>query len=184
MAYKLHHQHADEESGKSAAMVHSQPRRKGIGTRVWLVVSESGHTHIEEVGKHSIMRRTGLPARDLRVLDPMLSYPSTILGRERAIVINLEHIMAIITAKEVLMVNSTNPLVVQFVQDLQERVSCSKDTQQQVMFLLSNLSLLLDFHFRGNVDSFGGHFMMCVYMYQFEMVARASIVGKNCSFLG
>ncbi|THG17670.1 hypothetical protein TEA_014779 [Camellia sinensis var. sinensis] len=131
MAYKLHHQHADEESGKSAAMVHSQPRRKGIGTRVWLVVSESGHTHIEEVGKHSIMRRTGLPARDLRVLDPMLSYPSTILGRERAIVINLEHIMAIITAKEVLMVNSTNPLVVQFVQDLQERVSCSKDTQQQ-----------------------------------------------------
>ncbi|KAL7255275.1 hypothetical protein ACSBR1_009431 [Camellia fascicularis] len=131
MAYKLHHQHADEESGKSAAMVHSQPRRKGIGTRVWLVVSESGHTHIEEVGKHSIMRRTGLPARDLRVLDPMLSYPSTILGRERAIVINLEHIKAIITAKEVLMVNSTNPLVVQFVQDLQERVSCSKDTQQQ-----------------------------------------------------
>ncbi|KAI8028991.1 Magnesium transporter MRS2-F [Camellia lanceoleosa] len=131
MASKLHHQHADEESGKSAAMVHSQPRRKGIGTRVWLVVSESGHTHIEEVGKHSIMRRTGLPARDLRVLDPMLSYPSTILGRERAIVINLEHIMAIITAKEVLMVNSTNPLVVQFVQDLQERVSCSKDMQQQ-----------------------------------------------------
>ncbi|KAI3984084.1 hypothetical protein MKX01_035211 [Papaver californicum] len=42
------------------------------------------------------MRRTGLPARDLRILDPVLSYPSTILGREKAIVVNLEHIKAII----------------------------------------------------------------------------------------
>ncbi|GAY58559.1 hypothetical protein CUMW_187900 [Citrus unshiu] len=31
------------------------------------------------------MRRTGLPARDLRVLDPLLSYPSSILGRELAV---------------------------------------------------------------------------------------------------
>lgn len=123
---------ADEDLGK-AAFVQTQPRRKGIGTRVWLVVSESGQSHIEEVGKHSIMRRTGLPARDLRVLDPMLSYPSSILGRERAIVINLEHIKALITAKEVLMVNSTNPLVVQFVQDLQCRISCSTTTAQQAM---------------------------------------------------
>ena len=69
------------------------------------------------------MRRTGLPARDLRVLDPVLSYPSTILGRERAIVVNLEHIKAIITAREILMVNSTNPLVVAFVGNLQKRVS-------------------------------------------------------------
>uniref|UniRef100_A0A5B7BL66 Magnesium transporter n=1 Tax=Davidia involucrata TaxID=16924 RepID=A0A5B7BL66_DAVIN len=117
-----HHTHTDEELGKTT-VVHVQPRRKGIGTRVWLVVSESGESHVEEVGKQSIMRRTGLPARDLRVLDPMLSYPSTILGRERAIVINLEHIKAIITAKEVLMVNSTNPLVVQFVDDLKHRIS-------------------------------------------------------------
>nr|CAD1838688.1 unnamed protein product [Ananas comosus var. bracteatus] len=55
------------------------------------------------------MSRTGLPARDLRVLDPLLSYPSTILGRERAIVINLEHIKAIITAAEVLIPNSRDP---------------------------------------------------------------------------
>ncbi|WOH07075.1 hypothetical protein DCAR_0626504 [Daucus carota subsp. sativus] len=110
------------------AAVHAAPaRRKGIGTRVWLVVSESGKSHVEEVGKHSIMRRTGLPARDLRVLDPMLSYPSTILGRERAIVVNLEHIKAIITAAEILMINSTNPLVVQFVIDLQDRVSTPSD---------------------------------------------------------
>ena len=75
--------------------------RKGMGLRTWLVVSESGQSRVEEVGKHVIMRRTGLPARDLRVLDPLLSYPSSILGRELAVVINLEHVKAIVTAKEV-----------------------------------------------------------------------------------
>ncbi|KAK1263943.1 Magnesium transporter MRS2-F [Acorus gramineus] len=96
--------------------------RKGPASRAWLVVSESGRSYLEEVGKHSIMRRTGLPARDLRVLDPMLSYPSTILGRERAIVMNLEHVKAIITATEVLVTNPKDPLVVPFVRDLQSRI--------------------------------------------------------------
>ncbi|KAK3193067.1 hypothetical protein Dsin_024377 [Dipteronia sinensis] len=68
------------------------------------------------------MRRTGLPARDLRILDPLLSYPSTVLGRERAIVINLEHIKAIITAQEVLLLNSRDPSVVPFVDELQKRL--------------------------------------------------------------
>ncbi|KAJ4835027.1 hypothetical protein Tsubulata_043442 [Turnera subulata] len=98
-------------------------RRKGIGVRTWLVVSETGQSRLEEVGRHFIMKRTGLPARDLRALDPLLSYPSSILGRERAIVVNLEHIRAIITAKELFMLNSTNPLVVQFVNDLQQRIA-------------------------------------------------------------
>ncbi|KAG1328002.1 putative magnesium transporter MRS2-3 [Cocos nucifera] len=106
-------------------------RRKGTASRAWLVVSDRG-AHLEEVGKHSIMRRTGLPARDLRVLDPLLSYPSTILGRERAIVINLEHIKAIITATEVLIPNSKDPMVAPFVQDLQSRVSSSYGAPQQV----------------------------------------------------
>ncbi|KDO57932.1 hypothetical protein CISIN_1g014053mg [Citrus sinensis] len=70
------------------------------------------------------MRRTGLPARDLRILDPLLSYPSTVLGRERAIVINLEHIKAIITAQEVLLMNSRDPSVVPFVEELQSRILC------------------------------------------------------------
>ncbi|CAL9070064.1 unnamed protein product [Musa banksii] len=106
-------------------------RRKGTVNRAWLVVSDSGRSYHEEVGKHSIMRRTGLPARDLRVLDPLLSYPSTILGRERAIVINLEHIKAVITATEVLIPNSSDPLVAPFVQDLQSRVSSSYGAPQQ-----------------------------------------------------
>ncbi|XP_048532257.1 magnesium transporter MRS2-F-like isoform X2 [Triticum urartu] len=39
-----------------------------------------------------MMRRCELPARDLRLLDPLFVYPSTVLGRERTIVVNLEQI--------------------------------------------------------------------------------------------
>ncbi|KAJ4716124.1 magnesium transporter MRS2-3 [Melia azedarach] len=97
-------------------------RKKAAGVRPWLLLDSTGQEHVVEAGKHAIMRRTGLPARDLRILDPLLSYPSTILGRERAIVINLEHIKAIITAQEVLLMNSRDPSVVPFVEELQRRI--------------------------------------------------------------
>ncbi|KAL2244017.1 magnesium transporter MRS2-3 isoform X2 [Sesamum indicum] len=94
-------------------------RKKVASVRAWLTVDSTGEAQVVEAGKHAIMRRTGLPGRDLRILDPVLSYPSTVLGRERAIVVNLEHIKAIITAQEVLFLNSTDPLVTPFVKKLQ-----------------------------------------------------------------
>ncbi|GJZ09121.1 magnesium transporter MRS2-3-like protein [Tanacetum coccineum] len=97
-------------------------RKKSTGIRQWLLVDSTGQGQVVEAGKHTVMRRTGLSARDLCILDPMLSYPSTVLGRERAIVINLEHIKAIITAYEVLLLNSTDPFVVTFVEELQRRI--------------------------------------------------------------
>ncbi|OMO73852.1 Mg2+ transporter protein, CorA-like/Zinc transport protein ZntB [Corchorus capsularis] len=99
-------------------------RKKGTGVRAWLLLDSTSQTQVVEAGKHAIMRRTGLPARDLRILDPLLSYPSTILGRERAIVINLEHIKAIITSQEVLLLNSKDPSVTPFVDELQSRILC------------------------------------------------------------
>lgn len=100
-------------------------RRKGTvnRNRLVLVVSETGMARQEEMGKHSIMRRTGLPARDLRALDPLLSYPSSILGRERSIIINLEQIRAIITATEMLLLNFSEPVMDPFINDLRERVA-------------------------------------------------------------
>lgn len=97
-------------------------RKKAAGVRSWLLLDSTGQAQVVEVGKHAIMRRTGLPARDLRILDPLLSYPSTVLGRERAIVINLEHIKAIITAQEVFLLNSKDPSVIPFVDELQRRI--------------------------------------------------------------
>ncbi|KAK8486532.1 hypothetical protein V6N13_094551 [Hibiscus sabdariffa] len=75
-----------------------------------------------EAGKHSIMRRTGLPDWGLQIFDPFLSYPSTVLGRERAIVINLEHIKTIITTQEVLLLNFKDPSVTPFVNELQRKI--------------------------------------------------------------
>lgn len=68
------------------------------------------------------MRRCDLPARDLRLLDPLFVYPSAILGREKAIVVNLEKIRCIITADEVLLLNSLDNYVLQYVIELQRRL--------------------------------------------------------------
>ncbi|TYH90502.1 hypothetical protein ES332_A13G053000v1 [Gossypium tomentosum] len=83
-------------------------RKKGTSIRSWLLLDSTTHTFRLEAGKHSIMRRTGLPGRDLRILDPLLSYPSTVLG--------------IITAQEVLLLNSKDPSVTPFVDELQRRI--------------------------------------------------------------
>ncbi|KAI3755472.1 hypothetical protein L1987_55273 [Smallanthus sonchifolius] len=109
-------------------------RKKATGIRQWLLLDCTGQGQLVEAGKHTVMRRTGLPARDLRILDPILSYPSTVLGRERAIVINLEHIKAIITAHEVLLLNSKDPSVSPFVDELQRRIVrhyCSIASQER-----------------------------------------------------
>ncbi|KAL9161734.1 hypothetical protein ABFS82_07G040400 [Erythranthe guttata] len=97
-------------------------KKKGGGSRSWILMDSSGHENLMDVDKHAIMQRVQIHARDLRILDPLLSYPSTILGRERAIVLNLEHIKAIITADEVLLRDPLDDNVVPIVEDLRRRL--------------------------------------------------------------
>lgn len=60
------------------------------GSRSWILMDAAGEDTVLDVDKYAIMHRVQIHARDLRILDPLLSYPSTILGREKAIVLNLE----------------------------------------------------------------------------------------------
>ncbi|CAL5209813.1 unnamed protein product [Lathyrus oleraceus] len=96
--------------------------KKASKARTWLIMSNEGQRQTVEAGKPTIMQRTGLAARDLRILDPMLSYPSTIMGRDKAMVLNLEQIKAIVSAHEVLLLNSRDPSVVPFVEELHARI--------------------------------------------------------------
>lgn len=101
-------------------------KKRGQGLRSWIRVDANGNSQVIEVDKFTMMRRCDLPARDLRLLDPLFVYPSTILGREKAIVVNLEQIRCIITADEVLLLNSLDSYVLQYVVELQRRLQSAE----------------------------------------------------------
>ncbi|XP_022850028.1 magnesium transporter MRS2-1-like isoform X1 [Olea europaea var. sylvestris] len=103
----------------------SSLKKRGQGLRSWIRVDASGNSQVIEVDKFTLMHRCDLPARDLRLLDPLFVYPSTILGREKAIVVNLEQIRCIITADEVWLLNSLDSYVLQYVAELQRRLQAS-----------------------------------------------------------
>eukprot|EP00249_Psilotum_nudum_P020363 c27670_g1_i2 orf=445-1752(+) len=98
-------------------------KKRGQSIRSWIRIDTSGNSQVLEVDKLKIMRRCDLPARDLRLLDPLFVYPSTILGREKAIVVNLEQIRCIITADEVLLLNSLDSHALDYVTELQRRLA-------------------------------------------------------------
>ncbi|TYH29637.1 hypothetical protein ES288_A01G028000v1 [Gossypium darwinii] len=97
-------------------------KKKAQPSRSWAVLDSNGETTLLDVDKYAIMHRVNIHARDLRILDPLLSYPSTILGRDGAIVLNLEHIKAIITAEEVLLRDPSGEYVIPVVQELQRHL--------------------------------------------------------------
>ncbi|KAJ4748052.1 Magnesium transporter MRS2-1 [Rhynchospora pubera] len=105
-------------------------KRSTTGPRSWIRVDAvSGASSILEADKLSIMRRCDLPARDLRLLDPLFVYPSAILGREKAIVVNLEQIRCIITADELLLLNSLDSYVLQYTVELQRRMAAAAEAE-------------------------------------------------------
>ncbi|KAL9260845.1 Magnesium transporter MRS2-I-like protein [Drosera capensis] len=104
----------------------------------WILLNSQGQGAYIDVDKYEIMGRVDINARDLRILDTVLSYPSTILGRDKAIVLNLEnncvagfvhfmywdeqHIKAIITADEVLLRDPSDENVIPVVEELQRQL--------------------------------------------------------------
>ncbi|XP_027364969.1 magnesium transporter MRS2-2-like isoform X2 [Abrus precatorius] len=96
-------------------------KKKTQPSRSWILFDETGQGSLLDVDKYAIMHRVQIHARDLRILDPLLSYPSTILGREKAIVLNLE----------VLLRDPTDENVVPVVEELQRRLPHVSATHQQ-----------------------------------------------------
>lgn len=77
----------EETQAQSQAQVQA---KKTAALRSWISLDHDGQGTVLDLDKYAIMRRVHIHARDLRLLDPLLSYPSTILGREKVIVLNLE----------------------------------------------------------------------------------------------
>lgn len=102
-------------------------KKRGHGSRSWIKIDLNGDSKVLELDKATIMRHCSLPARDLRLLDPLFIYPSTVLGREKAIVVSLEQIRCIITAEEAIIMNSLDGCVVQYRTELVRRLQSSKD---------------------------------------------------------
>ncbi|CAN8251634.1 unnamed protein product [Cochlearia groenlandica] len=88
----------------------------------WSLIDATGYSKPFDADKYDIMHSVQIHARDLRILDPNLSYPSTILGRDRAIVLNLEHIKAIITSEKVYLRDASLENVIPVVEEFQRRL--------------------------------------------------------------
>ncbi|KAJ6793168.1 magnesium transporter MRS2-5 isoform X1 [Iris pallida] len=118
--------------------------KRGHGNRSWIQIEQSGKSQIVVLDKAAIMRRSGLPARDLRLLDPLFVYPSTILGREKAIVVSLEKIRCIIMADHVFLMHSSESSVLQYESELCQRLQMKKDQNDDLPFEFKALELALE----------------------------------------
>ncbi|GKU99769.1 hypothetical protein SLEP1_g12566 [Rubroshorea leprosula] len=119
-------------------------KKRGHGNRSWIKIDQNGNSKILELDKAKIMRQCSLPSRDLRLLDPLFIYPSTILGREKAIVVSLEQIRCIITSEEVILMNSLDRSVLQYKSELSKRLQTNKDQVDDLPFEFRALELALE----------------------------------------
>ncbi|XP_061365742.1 magnesium transporter MRS2-4-like isoform X2 [Gastrolobium bilobum] len=121
-------------SGSPVAV--SSSKKKTGGARLWMRFDRSGRSELMELDKNTIIRQASIPARDLRILGPIFSHSSTILAREKAMVVNLEFIKAIVTAEEVLLLDPLRQEVLPFVEQLRQQLPY-KNEQESEMQLVS-----------------------------------------------
>ncbi|KAK9832889.1 hypothetical protein WJX74_000843 [Apatococcus lobatus] len=115
------------------------PRDKGMGTqqRNWIRINRDGGVSSVQLRQHQLMQQFGVQPRDLRLLDVLVatSYPSAILSRDSAIVVNLERFKCIITTDVVLLpaaLFSDGPDA--FLQELQQRLCASGSARAKQPF--------------------------------------------------
>ena len=64
----------------AAAVAASKPKKKAGGARLWMRFDRFGQSELIECDKSTIIKRVSIPARDLRILGPVFSHSSNILG--------------------------------------------------------------------------------------------------------
>lgn len=118
----------EKKKGGLEAPPRPVPRRAlpvGPVGRKWLKIDKQGSSTTVAIDRHKLTHELGVQTRDLRILDPKFTsnYPSAILCREKALVINLPNIKAIVTTEYMLMVNpeSSNAELEDFMKKLEDR---------------------------------------------------------------
>ncbi|KAE8667419.1 putative magnesium transporter MRS2-G [Hibiscus syriacus] len=101
----------------------AKAKKKATGARLWMRFDTKGASELVEYDKSTIIQKASLPARDLRILGPIFSQSSTIIAREKAMIVNLEFVKAIVTASEVLILDPLQQEVLQFVDQLRQQFS-------------------------------------------------------------
>ncbi|EFJ48432.1 Mg2+ transporter protein [Volvox carteri f. nagariensis] len=89
---------------------HRKPRgekqkKAPLVSTYWLKIDFMGRDTMIRVDKHKLMHKLGVQARDLRLLDLTSATPPAILGRDKAIIVNLWYMKAIITLDYCLVVS-------------------------------------------------------------------------------
>ncbi|KAJ4765147.1 Magnesium transporter MRS2-like protein [Rhynchospora pubera] len=102
--------------------------KKKTGSRLWMRFDRTGQSEILGCDKSMIIRQTGIPVRDLRVLGPIFSQSSNIIARDKAIVINLENIRAIVNGEEILILDPLCQEVLPFIDQLRQHVPSNTNT--------------------------------------------------------
>uniref|UniRef100_A0A0D9VPA9 Magnesium transporter n=1 Tax=Leersia perrieri TaxID=77586 RepID=A0A0D9VPA9_9ORYZ len=105
---------------ESCVMGNSKRKAAAASTRLWMRLDRWGGCEMAMCDKAFVARHSGLPARDLRILGPLHSRSPSILAREKAMIINLEFVRAIVTADEVLVLEPLAQEVLPFVEKLRK----------------------------------------------------------------
>jgi len=100
-----------------------------VGQRDWIKIDSKGERSVVKKDKQAMTHELGIQIRDLRLLDPLMTsaYPSAILCRDKALVVNLEYIKCIITRDCTLILDVDQVAVKAFVQQLQLKVTEKMD---------------------------------------------------------
>lgn len=70
-------------TGSTAA----KAKKKTGGARLWMRFDRFGKSELVEWEKNTIIRHAGIPARDLRILGPIFSHSSSILGNSMSLLV-------------------------------------------------------------------------------------------------